>query len=65
MNTALPQLLDCRALRLELGISRAAAEAVMRQLPIVELPGLRKVWVRRDDVAHLIDASTRPLEARQ
>jgi len=65
VNTALPQLLDCRALRLELGISRAAAEAVMRQLPIVELPGLRKVWVRRDDVAHLIDASTRPLEARQ
>ena len=31
----------------------------MRQLPVVSLPGLRKVYVRRDDVASLIEASTR------
>jgi hypothetical protein len=54
----LPQLLDVKALRAELGVSRAAAEAIMRQLPTVQLPGLRKVYVRRSDVARLLDEST-------
>jgi hypothetical protein len=38
---ALPQLLDCRGLCEELGVKRATAEAVMRQLPTVQIPGLR------------------------
>jgi hypothetical protein len=42
----LPALLDAKALRLELGVTRAAAEALMRQLPVVLIPGLRKVYVR-------------------
>jgi hypothetical protein len=54
----LPQLLDAKALRAELGVSRAAAEAIMRQLPTVQLPGLRKVYVRRADVARLLEEST-------
>jgi hypothetical protein len=54
----LPDLLDCRALRAELGVSRAAAEAVMRCLPVVQIPGLRKVFVKRSDVARLIDERT-------
>jgi hypothetical protein len=54
----LPQLLDVKALRMELGVSRAAAEAIMRQLPTVQLPGLRKVYVRRPDVAKLLEEST-------
>jgi hypothetical protein len=54
----LPQLLDVKALRAELGVSRAAAEAIMRQLPTVQLPGLRKVYVRRADVARLLEEST-------
>ena len=54
----LPALLDCKALREELGISRAAAEAIMRQLRIVAIPGLRKSYVRRADVAGLIEART-------
>jgi hypothetical protein len=54
----LPQLLDVKALRAELGVSRAAAEAIMRQLPTVQLPGLRKVYVRRPDVARLLEEST-------
>jgi hypothetical protein len=58
MSERLPELLDCRALRTELGVSRAAAEAVMRQLPIVQIEGLRKVFVRRQDVARLIEART-------
>ena len=55
----LPQLHDCKTLREELGVSRAAAEAIMRQLPVVERRGLRKVYVRRTDVARFIDESTR------
>jgi hypothetical protein len=58
VSERLPELLDAKALRLELGVSRAAAEAIMRQLPIVEFEGLRKVYVRREDVHRHIDAHT-------
>jgi hypothetical protein len=54
----LPELLDCRALRAELGISRAAAEAIIRRLPVVQIEGLRKVFVRRSDVAAYLEART-------
>lgn len=55
----LPRLLDCRSLRDELGISRAAAEAIMRQLPVIEPPGLRKVYVRRADVQSFLEGCLR------
>jgi hypothetical protein len=51
-------LLDCKTLRLELGVSRAAAEAIMRQLDIVQIDGLRKVYVRRSDVTAYLDEHT-------
>jgi hypothetical protein len=54
----LPQLLDAKALRLELGITRAAAETLIRQLPVVQFDGLRKTYVRRDDVQRLITERT-------
>jgi hypothetical protein len=54
----LPELLDCRALRDELGVSRAAAEAIMRQLPSVHVEGLRKVFVWRSDVAAYLEDRT-------
>jgi hypothetical protein len=54
----LPELLDAKKLAAELGVSRAAAEAIMRQLPIVAIPGLRKTYCRRTDVAVLLDRST-------
>ncbi len=54
----LPALLDVKALRAELGVTRAAAEAIMRQLPVVQIEDLRKVYVRRDDVARYLDART-------
>jgi hypothetical protein len=54
----LPELLDCKALRLELGITRAAAEAIMRQIPIVQIGGLRKVYVRPDDVHCYLERRT-------
>ena len=58
MTAPLPELLDVRALRLELGVTRAAAEAIMRQVPAVVIPGLRKAYCRRSDVAALLERST-------
>jgi hypothetical protein len=54
----LPELLDCKALMVELGVKRATAEAIMRELPVVQFAGLRKVYVRRSDVARLVDERT-------
>lgn len=58
MTEALPELLDAKALQAELGVTRSAAEAIMRQLPVVTFAGLRKTYVRRGDVAQLIEART-------
>jgi hypothetical protein len=54
----LPQLLDCKALRAELGISRAAAEAIMRKLDTIVIEDLRKTYVKREDVLAYLDART-------
>jgi hypothetical protein len=51
-------LLDNAALRRELGVTRAAADAIIRQLPVVQIPGLRKVYVRQSDVDALLERST-------
>jgi hypothetical protein len=58
MTDPLPQLLDAKHLAGELGVTRAAAEKIMRQLPIVQPPGLRKVYVKRSDVERLLEACT-------
>ena len=54
----LPQLLDCKALQAELGVTRAAAEKIMRRLPTVHIEGLRKTYVTRAAVAAYIDSRT-------
>ena len=54
----LPQLLDCKALRAELGISRGAAEAIMRKLDTIVIEDLRKTYVKREDVLAYLDART-------
>ena len=58
LTEPLPQLLDAKALQAELGITRAAAEKIMVNLPIVQVPGLRKVYVRRPDVEALLETCT-------
>ena len=58
MTERLPELLDAKALQAELGVTRAAAEALMRRLPVVQIEGLRKVYVRRSDVASYLEART-------
>jgi hypothetical protein len=59
VSEPLPQLLDAKGLQAELGVTRAAAEAIMRRLPKVEIDGLRKVFVKRADVERLLAESTR------
>jgi hypothetical protein len=54
----LPMLLDAKQLRVELGVTRAAAEAIMRQVPAVVIPGLRKSYCRRSDVEALLERQT-------
>lgn len=58
MTHPLPELLDAKKLQSELGVTRAAAEAIMRRLPVVQIEGLRKVYVRRPDVARYLDTRT-------
>ena len=58
MTDSLPQLVDAKHLADELGVTRAAAEKIMQSLPIVQLPDLRKVYVRRSDVERLLEACT-------
>jgi len=64
MSGLLPELLDARKLAGELGVTRAVAEKVMRSLPVVEFPGIRKVYVRRDHLADYLDRCTSPGEWR-
>lgn len=42
----------------ETGLTRAAAEKLMRSVPTVQLEGLRKVYARRADVLAEIDRRT-------
>lgn len=58
MSERLSELLDAKKLQTELGVTRSAAEAIMRQLPIVQIEDLRKVYVRRHDVARYLQART-------
>jgi hypothetical protein len=58
VSEPLPELLDAKALQVELGVTRASAEKIMQVLPIVQIPGLRKVFVRRPDVERLLERCT-------
>lgn len=58
MTDRLPELLDAKALAAELNVTRAAAESIMRRLPIVQFVDLRKTYVKRSDVAKYVEART-------
>jgi hypothetical protein len=56
--TKLDALIDCRGIMDELSVKRATAEAIMRKLQKVHIEGVRKVYVRRVDVAKYIEEQT-------
>jgi hypothetical protein len=58
VSEPLPELLDAKHLAAELRVTRAAAEAIMRRLPIVSIEGLRKTYVRREDVRRYLEERT-------
>jgi hypothetical protein len=58
VNEPLLALIDAKALQAELGVTRAAAEAIMRRLPTVQIEGLRKTYCRRADVAAYLESRT-------
>jgi hypothetical protein len=58
MSEPLPELLDAKHLAAELGVTRAAAEAIMRRLSVVSIEGLRKTYVRREDVRRYLEERT-------
>ena len=58
MTERLPDLLDAGSSGFSFGVTRAAAEAIMRRLPIVQIEDFRKVYVRREDVRRYIEART-------
>jgi hypothetical protein len=51
-------LFDAARIAREYGVSRAAAEAFMRQCAKVRPDGLRKVYVRRSELERVIAEST-------
>lgn len=55
---ALPRLIDCAGIVRELGVKRNIAEAIMRDMPKVTIPGKRKVFVRRADVERRLEEWT-------
>jgi hypothetical protein len=56
VSQPLPELLDAKHLTAELGVTRAAVEAIMRQLPTVQFEG--QVYGRRGDVRRLLEERT-------
>lgn len=56
---SLTGLYDCARLARELGISRKAADKIMRQLPKVHIDDLRKVYVKADDVTSYLHERTK------
>lgn len=58
MAEKLPELIDCAGIQKEMRVKRSTAEAIMRQLPNVKVPGLRKLHVKRADVLALLEKNT-------
>jgi len=54
----LPGLIDQKHLGQELGVGHGTVEAIFRQVPVVAIPGHRKVFVRRTDVERFLSQHT-------
>jgi hypothetical protein len=54
----LPGLIDQKHLGEELGVGHGTVEAIFRSVPIVAIPGHRKVFVRRADVERFLSQHT-------
>lgn len=55
----LPTLMDAKAIAEETGQTRAFALTVIRNIPKVQVPGFRRVLVRREDVLRYLEEAMR------
>lgn len=53
--TPLPELIDARGIQAELGVKRTVAERIIEQIPKQQIPGVRRLLVRRSDVQAFLD----------
>jgi hypothetical protein len=64
--TAKPgKLMDAGTIMAELGIKRAGAEALMRELPKVRIEGHRAAYVKRADLERYLEEHTEHVMARK
>lgn len=50
MSVTLPELIDVRGIQEEMGVKRTIAERIIEQIPKQEIPGVRRLLVRRSEV---------------
>lgn len=57
MSAVLPELIDVRGIQEEMGVKRTVAERIIENIPKQEIPGVRRLLVRRSDVQKFLDAN--------
>lgn len=57
-EAAPPRLVDRSGLRAELGVSAATADEIFRRLPTVRIPGIRREWLKREDLEAALERWT-------
>lgn len=55
MSAALPELIDVRGIQEEMNVKRTVAERIIEQIPKQQIPGVRRLLVRRSDVQAFLD----------
>lgn len=55
MNASLPELIDVRGIQEEMGVKRTVAERIIEHIPKQQIPGVRRLLVRRSDVQAFLD----------
>lgn len=63
--TGAPVLVDRAAARTLFGLTRVDVDRVFTHLPVVRLPGSRKVYVRTRDLEQLLEENAQPAGGRR
>lgn len=59
MSATLPELIDVKGIQEELNVKRTVAERIIEQIPKQQIPGVRRLLVRRSDVQAFLDQHLR------
>jgi hypothetical protein len=58
VSERLPELMDNKRIRDEMGVTRHAADKIMQQVRTVRIPGLDRNYAYRDEVFALVRSAT-------